>query len=70
MSIADPATLLDSLDPEQLRQQLEELDRQQSALRVLLRAALVRQRQAMRRSTVKEPNHDHAERVPKLLDKD
>ena len=39
---------MDSLDPEQLRQQLEELDRRQAALRVLLRAALARQRRLTR----------------------
>ena len=44
MASADPISLIESLDPSELRSRLELLDRQQSALRVLLRAALARQR--------------------------
>jgi hypothetical protein len=40
----DPTTLIESLNVEQLRAELRALDRRQSALRVLLRAALARRR--------------------------
>jgi hypothetical protein len=43
-SIKDPSTLLDALDPETIRQQLADLDSRARALRVLLRAAIVRGR--------------------------
>lgn len=45
-TVVNPSDLIDSLDPKPLRARLEELDRQRSALRVLLRAALARQRKA------------------------
>jgi hypothetical protein len=44
-TIDNPADLIASLDPEQLTRRLAELAREQSALRVLLRAARARQRQ-------------------------
>jgi hypothetical protein len=43
------AALVESLDPEAIRDQLAELDRQSRALRVLLRSAQARQRAADRR---------------------
>lgn len=46
----DAATLIESLDPEAIRYQLAELDRQRAALRTLLRAALARERVAARRA--------------------
>jgi hypothetical protein len=44
MRDTDPTTLIESLDVEELRAELHALERRQSALRVLLRAALARQR--------------------------
>jgi hypothetical protein len=44
MDATDPATLVENLDPDKIREQLAELDRQSAALRVLLRSALARQR--------------------------
>jgi hypothetical protein len=41
---ADPATLLDNLDPEQIIERLQELDRESRALRILLRVARLRER--------------------------
>jgi hypothetical protein len=38
------ADLIDSLDPEQIRAELADLDARREALRVLLRAAIARQR--------------------------
>jgi hypothetical protein len=46
----DAAAFIDSLDPRQIRQELEELDRRSRALRVLLRSAVARQRVRHRRS--------------------
>lgn len=46
MENIDPLTLLDSLSPEQIVSQLEDLDREVRALRVLLRSARARQRRA------------------------
>lgn len=40
----DPLALVESLDPDAIAAQIEELDRQQRALRVLLRSARARQR--------------------------
>jgi hypothetical protein len=48
MSAIDPITVVESLNPDSLREQLAALDRQQSALRVLLRAALARRRDEAR----------------------
>jgi hypothetical protein len=44
----DPTALLDALDPEALRDRLHALEREARALRVLLRAALARQRHQAR----------------------
>jgi hypothetical protein len=44
----DPAALVEQLDPEAIRDRLHELGRQARALRVLLRAALTRQKDADR----------------------
>jgi hypothetical protein len=41
---ADPAALIEALDPDLIRDRLAELDRQSRALRVLLRTAVARQR--------------------------
>jgi hypothetical protein len=38
---------LDAINPDDLRRQLLELDRQQSAIRILLRAVLARQRKSV-----------------------
>jgi hypothetical protein len=46
---SDPAAFIESLNPQTIREQLAELDRQARALRVLLRSALARQRAAARR---------------------
>jgi phage shock protein A len=40
----DPCRLIESLDPDALRDRIAELDRQITALRVLLRSALARHR--------------------------
>jgi hypothetical protein len=53
-AIADPVTLVDRLEPDAIRERLVELDRQSRALRVLLRAAVARERAPRRR-------RDHAE---------
>ena len=45
----DPVALVDSLEPKALRSRIEELDRQTRALRVLLRAAIARERADLRR---------------------
>ncbi|HEV3204320.1 MAG TPA: hypothetical protein VGY77_08055 [Gemmataceae bacterium] len=42
----DPRVLIDALDPKTIRAELSELENRQRALRVLLRAALARQRRA------------------------
>jgi hypothetical protein len=42
---ADPSALIESLDPELIVAQLQDLDRQGRALRLLLRAARARHRQ-------------------------
>jgi hypothetical protein len=44
METTDPIAVIESLDVEVIRDRLAELRRQEDALRVLLRAALVRQR--------------------------
>jgi hypothetical protein len=49
----DPAALIEGLDPEQIRRELEELDSRARALRVLFRSAVARQR-ARRRSEERE----------------
>ena len=45
----DAVALIESLDPEAIRNRLAELDRQSRALRVLLRSAMARQHAASRR---------------------
>jgi hypothetical protein len=47
--LTDAAAIVESLDVEAIRDRLDELDRQSRALRVLLRSALARQREADRR---------------------
>lgn len=39
-----PTAIVNSLNPDEIRERLDELDREASALRVLLRAAIARQR--------------------------
>lgn len=39
---SDPTSIVESLDPEQLQQRLRQLDREQAAVRILLRAARAR----------------------------
>ncbi len=41
---ADPVAMVDALNPDAIRSRLVELDRQSRALRVLLRAAVARER--------------------------
>ncbi len=41
---ADPVALVDALEPDAIRSRLADLDRQSRALRVLLRAAIARER--------------------------
>ena len=41
---SDPITIIDQLDSKQLKARLAKLDRQRSALIVLLRAAIARER--------------------------
>jgi hypothetical protein len=48
----DPVTLVDRLEPEALRERLRDLDRQSRAIRVLLRAAVARERQDLRRKAI------------------
>jgi hypothetical protein len=43
-SIDDPLKLVESLNPQAIEAKIDELDRQQRALRVLLRSAKARQR--------------------------
>ena len=43
-SSLDPAKLIANLDPDAIRSRLADLDAEESALRVLLRAALARRR--------------------------
>jgi hypothetical protein len=45
-TIIDPVALVDRLEPDAIRERLGELDRQVRALRVLLRAAIARERRA------------------------
>lgn len=51
MSTNDPTQLVNDLDPEAIARQLDDLERTESALRVLLRAARARQRQGQPRCT-------------------
>jgi hypothetical protein len=52
MDTTDPVELVEKLDPEEIRNRLLDLYNQQNALRVLLRAAVARQRkQGRRRAT-------------------
>ncbi len=47
MQSTDPLQLIESLDPDQIRDRLAELDRQSAALRTLLRAAVARDRRRL-----------------------
>jgi hypothetical protein len=53
MQHIDPTTLVDSLDVEQPRAELDALERRQSAVRVLLRAAMARRRDEVREHRTK-----------------
>lgn len=44
MDTADPVALIEHLEPDALRRQIAELDRQRRALVILLRAAVARER--------------------------
>jgi hypothetical protein len=56
-----PLDLVEQLDPDKIRQQLTDLDRQSRALRVLLRAALARRRgQQRNHSTDRKEVLQHA----------
>jgi hypothetical protein len=57
MDITDPAALVDSLSPDQLRARLKELDRQMRATKILLRAAIARERRASLVTEPKEVSH-------------
>jgi hypothetical protein len=52
---SDAVTLIDNLDPGALRRQLLDLERQRRAVRVLLRAAVAREKAAQTR---KDAGHD------------
>jgi hypothetical protein len=43
-STTDPVALVDALEPDVIRERIADLDRQSRALRVLLRAAVARER--------------------------
>lgn len=58
MSTADATTIVESLDADAIRQRLEQLGREQDALRVLLRAARARQRGQRRDSLPREGDAD------------
>jgi hypothetical protein len=45
-TIADPVALVDALEPAAIRARIADLERQSRALRVLLRAAVARERRA------------------------
>jgi hypothetical protein len=51
MAAEDPITIIDRLNPSQLRRQIAELDQQRRALVVLLRAACARDRKHARQHT-------------------
>jgi hypothetical protein len=53
---SDPAALIESLDPKAISDRLAELERQCHALRVLLRTALARRREARRRIALTPPD--------------
>jgi hypothetical protein len=53
----DPAALVDSLDAEAIRERLDVLERQAKALRVLLRAALARERNQGDKKQTEEVAH-------------
>ena len=48
MKATDPIAIVDSLDPDDIRERLRDLDRQADALRVLLRSAVARRAAAER----------------------
>jgi hypothetical protein len=50
----DPSQFVASLDPDAIRRRLDELSREQSALRVLLRAALARRPRGQTKPTGQE----------------
>jgi hypothetical protein len=47
----DLMALVETLDPDEIRRELDDLDRRSRALRVLLRSAVARQRSARDRDT-------------------
>jgi hypothetical protein len=53
-TLPDPVALLESLDPDRIREELDELDRRSRALRVLLRSAVARQRERGRQRKSEE----------------
>jgi hypothetical protein len=62
MDTPDPVTLVDALDPDVIRERLDELHRQESALRALLRAALARRRGVARRPAGTPPQGQEVRR--------
>jgi hypothetical protein len=46
-AITDPVAMIDQLEPDAIRQRIADLDRQSRALRVLLRAAIAREREVL-----------------------
>jgi hypothetical protein len=50
ITLPDPVQLLDSLNVEQLRQRIADLEAESKAFRVLLRSALARDRELRRRN--------------------
>jgi hypothetical protein len=55
----NPTQLVESLDVEQLRGELYDLDRRQAAVRVLLRAALARRRREEQERRSPRPEVQH-----------
>jgi hypothetical protein len=56
---SDPTAIIEALDPEQIRDQLDELERHRAALRQLLRVAEARERATLRRQLTVAPQEVH-----------
>ena len=52
METQNPITIVESLDPDKIREQLQELYRTEKALRTLLRAAVAREKAKERKEKV------------------
>jgi hypothetical protein len=56
----DPVALVDGLEPDAIRSRIAELDRQSRALRVLLRAAVARERDKQHLQAAGQPQRREA----------